>query len=126
MLSSEKNLMHEVMIDCFLQLEEENLEGKDNREVLLAWVNWIDSRYKVAIVPGVCYAIIDCDDGEVVSMINADIPNAKQQANKMCATLNGQDLTPTTNTEERDEDMLNAQEVADAFLSMDESSFMDF
>ena len=80
----------------------------------------------MAIVPDICYAIIDCDDGDVVSMINADIPNAKQQANKMCATLNGEDVASTTDTKEEDKDMLNAQEVADAFLSMDESSFMDF
>lgn len=125
-------IMHEVMIDCFLSLEGESLKDKDTKGILLAWVNWIESRYKVAEVPDICYAIIDCEDGDVVSIINADFPNAKEKAKEMCLTLNISDTTPSKYShkesivEKEDDDMVNVSDVADAFLNMDEEGFMDF
>ena len=121
-------LMHEVMIDVFIDLEGENLEGKTPKEVLLKWVQWIDARYKVAMIPDVCYAIIDCEDGNVVSMINAEIPNAKQTANEMCAMMNNDenDIDQEVSLTEQGEKMVDVKDVADAFLNMDEDSFMDF
>lgn len=125
-------MMYEVMIDCFLSLEGESLQDKDTKGILLAWVDWIDSRYKVAEVPDICYAIIDCEDGDVVSMINADIPDAKEKAREMCLTLNKSDTTPSKYSheepivEKEDDDMVNVSDVADAFLNMDEEGFMDF
>lgn len=123
---SEIELMHEVMVDAFLHLEEENLKDKSVRDILMAWVKWVDARYKVAHIPDVCYAIIDCEDGDLVSMINVEIPDAKQKAYDMCAYLNKdaelsvKDDTPTPS------DMVNIKEVSEAYLNMDESSFMDF
>ena len=121
----DSNVIHEAMIDCFLSLEGEEIENKDARGILMAWVTWIDSRYKVAAVPDVCYAIIDCEDGELVSMVRADIPGAKEQANAMCASLNERD-SGLKYDEPSEKDMLDPDQVAEAFASMDEESFMDF
>lgn len=125
----EQDMMSEVMVDAFLHLEEENLENKTIREALMAWVKWVESRYKVAYVPDICYAIIDCEDGNLISMFNAEEPTAKQQANDMCASLNGfkkddnddEDL-PIKNNDKK----VDVTEVIEAFLNMDERSFMDF
>lgn len=121
-----KDLMHEMMIDVFIDLQDDDFDKKSTKEILLAWVQWIDARYKVAVIPDICYAIIDCENGDVVSMINADMPNAKQQANQMCASLNNvPPLTEELSNDKKD-DMLHAKDVADAFLDMDDDSFMDF
>lgn len=121
-----KDLMHEMMIDVFIDLQDDDFDKKSTKEILLAWVQWIDARYKVAVIPDICYAIIDCEHGDVVSMINADMPNAKQQANQMCASLNNvPPLTEELSNDKKD-DMLHAKDVADAFLDMDDDSFMDF
>ena len=131
-------LMHETMVDCFLELEEDSLDGKSTKEIILEWINWIDSRYKVAIVPGACYAIIDCEDGNMVSMFNADLPNAKEQAKEMCASLNEKepnsyagyplptDIAPQENKYESSDVMINADKVVAAFLEMDDDEFIDF
>ena len=132
-------LMHETMVDCFLELEEDSLDGKSTKEIILEWINWIDSRYKVAIVPGACYAIIDCEDGNMVSMFNANLPNAKEQAKEMCASLNEKEpssyttyplptenLTPQENKYESSDVMINADKVVAAFLEMDDDEFIDF
>lgn len=120
----DKNEMNEVMIDCFLHLEEENLEGKTNKEILYAWVSWVEARYKVAYIPEICYAIIDCEDGDLVSMINAEMPNAKQKANEMCATLNCKEEPLKEPIKE--EPKLDVKSIADAYLTMDDESFIDF
>lgn len=123
----EQDMMSEVMVDAFLHLEEENLENKTIREVLMAWVTWVESRYKVAYVPNICYAIIDCEDGNLISMFNAEEPTAKQQANDMCASLNGFKKDDDEDLPIKDNDKkVDVTEVIDAFLNMDERSFMDF
>lgn len=122
---TDNSLMHEVMIDAFLDIEGDFVEGKSAKELLLAWVTWVDNRYKVASIPGVCYVVLDCEDGEVVSVFNDTLPNAKDQARAICATLNGdheQDQQSVSSTK----GMLDPDKVADAFLNMDEESFMDF
>lgn len=122
----DNSFMHEMMIDVFLDLQGDDLEGKDVKDVLMSWVSWIDARYKVAVIPDICYAIVDCESGEVVSMINADFPNAKEQAKSMCASLNCVPV-PEDQPEKSDaDDLLKAQDVANAFLDMDEDGFMDF
>ena len=127
MFGKEKDLMHEKMIDVFIDLYGEDLQDTTIKEVLMTWVKWIDARYKVAVVPDVCYAIIDCEEGDLISMINADLPNSKYQAIKMCNELNEfENTSDNVSSDESDDNILQAQEVADAFLNMDEESFMDF
>ncbi len=132
-------LMFETMVDCFLDLKEDSLEDKSIKEIILKWINWMDSRYKVAVVPGACYAILDCEDGNTVSMVNADLPNAKEQAKKMCASLNEKEpknhtgyhlpmenLVPIKNNVDSSDVMINADKVVAAFLEMDDDDFIDF
>lgn len=121
----DNSLMHEVMIEAFLDIEGDCLEDKSIKDILFKWVTWVDSRYKVAAIPGVCYAVLDCDDGEVVSVFTDSLPDAKEQAKKICETLNGnhEDNQQFTSNEKA---MLDPDQVADAFLNMDEESFMDF
>lgn len=116
-----QNIMHEMMIDVFLDLQEDDFDSKNAKEILLTWVQWIDARYKVAVIPNICYAIVDCESGDLVSMINIDIPDAKKQANDMCASLNHVEQKDETSNNDVD-----LQDVADAFLNMNEDEFMSF
>ena len=132
-------LLHETMVDNFLEIEGDSLDGKSIKEIILKWLSWLDSRYKVASVPGACYAIIDCEGGDVVSMFNADLPNAKEQAIDMCASLNEKEpndptvyplpvvnVTPDVNKNESSDVMINADKVVAAFLEKDDDDFIDF
>lgn len=123
---NDNSLMHEMMIDVFLDLQDDDFKDKDIKDVLMSWVSWIDARYKVAVIPDICYAIVDCENGDVVSMINADFPNAKEQAKSMCASLNCVPTPEEQNNTSDTEDWLKAQDVAKAFLDMNEDDFMDF
>ena len=116
--------VNETMINAFLHLEEENLEGKSVREVLETWVDWVDARYKVAHVPDVCYAIVDCNTGDMVSMFHGDDPNAKEKGKEMCATLN--EASPPENEDYFRDRNVDIEEISNAYLNMDEESFIDF
>ena len=123
---TDNSLMHEVMIEAFLDIEGDYVKDKSVKELLLAWVTWVDDRYKVASVPGVCYVVLDCDDGEVVSVFNNTLPDAKEQARNICETLNGNHEQNQELSSDTAKEMLDPDQVADAFLNMDEESFMDF
>ena len=116
--------VNETMINAFLHLEEENLEGKTVREILESWVDWVDARYKVAHVPAVCYAIVDCNTGDMVSMFNGDDPNTKEKAKEMCASLN--EASPPENEDYFKDRNVDIEEISNAYLNMDEESFIDF
>ncbi len=121
----EDNLVHEVMIEAFLDVEGDFVKDKSAKELLLAWVTWVDDRYKVASIPGACYVVLDCEDGEVVSIFNNSLPDAKEQARNVCATLNGNEKHDQESSS-IEKEMLDPDQVANAFLNMDEESFMDF
>ena len=116
--------VNETMINAFLHLEGEDLEGKSVREILETWVDWVDARYKVARVPDVCYAIIDCNDGEMVSIFNEGVADAKEKAKEMCASLN--EASPPENENYLRDNKVDIEEISNAYLNMDEESFIDF
>lgn len=116
--------VNETMINAFLHLEGEDLEGKSVREILETWVDWVDARYKVARVPDVCYAIVDCNTGDMVSMFNGDDPNTKEKAKETCASLN--EASPPENENYFRDRNVDIEEISNAYLNMDEESFIDF
>lgn len=116
--------MNEMMVDCFIELED-GLHDKSPKEILLAWIEWIDARYKIAIIPEVSYAIIDCETGDAVSLFNMNLPNSKEMAKNMCAEMNAEygGKISIDNDDKEDETLQN---ITDAYLQMDEESFIDF
>lgn len=165
MLTEETKLMHERMIESFLDIKAEYLEGKNMKEILWSWVNWMEDRYKVTHIPGFCYGIIDCEHGGIVTMIPEEVPDAKEKALKKCEEFNLNDgviidekppfieeinhrvkdaldeKTPITHeidhivnenldekpsVSEENSNMINADEVKEAYLTMDDEAFIDF
>lgn len=131
MFSHEEKVMHDRMIESFLDIEGEELEGKDIREIIWSWLNWMEARYKATHVHGFCYAIIDCDHGGIVTMIPEEIPDAKEKIKEQCENLNKNNdilnFKPQDSPIQQESNhMINVNEVTDAYLNMDDESFIDF
>lgn len=131
MFSREEQIIHDRMIESFLDIEGEELEGKGIREIIWSWLNWMEARYKATHVHGFCYAIIDCDHGGIVTMIPEEVPDAKERIKAQCENLNlkndSLDLKREDSQTEQDADhMINLNEVTNAYLNMDDESFIDF
>lgn len=158
MLTEETKIMHERMIESFLDIKAEDLEGKNMKEILWSWVNWMEDRYKVTHIPGFCYGIIDCEHGGIVTMIPEEVPDAKEKALKKCEEFNLNDgviiddknpitqeinhkvkealdektpiaqenLDENPSVSEENSNMINANDVKEAYLTMDDESFIDF
>lgn len=131
MFSHEEKVMHDRMIESFLDIEGEELEGKDIREIISSWLNWMEARYKATHVHGFCYAIIDCDHGGIVTMIPEEIPDAKEKIKEQCENLNKNNdilnFKPQDSPIQQESNhMINVNEVTDAYLNMDDESFIDF
>lgn len=131
MFTREEQIMHDRMIESFLDIEGEELEGKDTREIIWSWLNWMEARYKATHVNGFCYAIIDCDNGGIVTMIPEEVTDAKERIRAQCENLNNKNdvldiKTKDSQIEEESNHMINLNEVTDAYLNMDDESFIDF
>ncbi|MBQ2961631.1 hypothetical protein [Methanobrevibacter sp.] len=131
MFTREEQIMHDRMIESFLDIEGEELEGKDIREIIWSWLNWMEARYKATHVHNFCYAIIDCDHGGIVTMIPEEVPDAKEKIKEQCENLNNkndssEEKREDSNKQEESNPMINLNEVTDAYLNMDDESFIDF